>query len=163
MRPLNLDNSPCSPISSNCVIWAGDNIPCINLCTGDTVSDVVFKLATELCTIIDYLNVSSYDLACFNLAACKPNNFQELFQFLINRICALENIDVAVITTSRSTAAVSNKSAVVTDYLLTAASCFGGGTVTIVDYVDQIANRIGTIVTEISIINSGILICFILS
>ena len=156
MRPLNLDNSPCSPISSNCVIWAGNNIPCINLCTGDTVSDVVFKLATELCTIIDYLNVSSYDLACFNLASCKPNNFQELLQFLINRICALENIDVAVIRPSTSTAAVANKSAVVTDYLLTAASCFGGGTVTIVDYVDQIANRICTIVTEISIINSGI-------
>ena len=47
MKPLNLDNKPCSPISSNCVIWQGPDIPCIKLCTGDTVSDVVAKLATD--------------------------------------------------------------------------------------------------------------------
>ena len=83
MKPLNLDNSPCSPISSNCVIWQGPDIPCIKLCTGDTVSDVIFKLATELCTIIDQLNVSNYDLSCFNLTACPPEDFQALIQFLI--------------------------------------------------------------------------------
>ena len=41
MKPLNLDNSPCSPISSNCIVWQGPDIPCIHLCTGDTISDVV--------------------------------------------------------------------------------------------------------------------------
>ena len=43
MKPVNLDTTPCSPIASNCVVWTGPNIPCINLCKGDTVSDVVFK------------------------------------------------------------------------------------------------------------------------
>jgi hypothetical protein len=156
MKPLNLDNSPCTPVSSNCVIWAGPNIPCIKLCTGDTVSDVVYKLATELCTIIDYLNVDSYDLSCFNLASCTPNNFQELLQFLIDRICALENIDPTTVVTTTTTTSPSNRSTAVTDYLMTAAPCFGGGTVTLVDYVDQIANRICSIATDISIINSGI-------
>lgn len=156
MKPLNLDNSPCSPVSSNCVIWAGPNIPCIKLCTGDTISDVVYKLATELCTIMDYLKVDSYDLSCFNLASCKPNDFQELLQFLIDRICALENIDPTTVVTTTTTTTPSNKSAVVTDYLMTAAPCFGGGTVTLVDYVDQIGNKICSIVTDIAIINSGI-------
>ena len=55
MKPLNLDNSPCSPISSNCVVWQGPDISCLNLCTGDTISDVVAAMATELCTILDTL------------------------------------------------------------------------------------------------------------
>lgn len=93
MKPLNLDNSPCSPISSNCVIWQGPSIPCIKLCTGDTVSDVVFKLATELCDILDQLDVSNYDLACLNLP-CPPENFQTLIQVLINEICDLQNVPV---------------------------------------------------------------------
>ena len=83
MKPLNLDNSPCSPISSNCVIWQGPDIPCIKLCAGDTVSDVVHKLATELCTIMETLKVSNYDLACFNLVACPPSNFEELIDLYL--------------------------------------------------------------------------------
>ena len=86
MKPLNLDNSPCSPTSSNCIIWQGPDIPCIKLCTGDTISDVVFKLATELCIIIDELNVSNYDLTCFASTACPPADFQALMELLILKI-----------------------------------------------------------------------------
>ena len=156
MKPLNLDNSPCTPTSSNCVIWSGPNIPCINLCTGDTISDVVYKLALELCEVLDTLKVNNYDLSCFNLAACAPNNFQELIQFLITRICELENVDPATVVTTTTTSSTSTKSAAVTDYLLTAASCFGGGTVSLVEYVDLIANRICSIITDISVINASI-------
>jgi hypothetical protein len=86
MKPLNFDNSPCSPISSNCVIWQGPNLDCIKLCTGDTVSDVVAKLATELCTIMDQLNISNYDLSCFDLVGCKPDTYQAFLQFLIDQV-----------------------------------------------------------------------------
>ena len=153
MKPLNLDNSPCTPTSSNCVIWSGPNIPCINLCTGDTISDVVYKLALELCAVLDTLKVTNYDISCFNLAACAPNNFQELIQFLITRICELENIDPATVVTTSSTSA---KSAGVTDYLMTADPIFGGGTVTLVDYIILIANKISEIVVNISVTNAGI-------
>lgn len=157
MKPLNLDNSPCSPISSNCVIWQGPDILCIKLCKGDTVSDVVFKLATELCTVLDTLKITSYDLSCFNLAACPPNNFQELIQFLISKICELEGITPAPSQTTTTTTTTSVKSPAVTNYLLTAAPCFGGGTVSLIDYVDQIASKICDLVNQISIINSSIL------
>jgi len=156
MKPLNLDNSPCSPVSSNCIIWQGPDIPCIKLCKGDTISDVVFKLATELCTILDTLKVTSYDLACFNLAECQPNTFQELIQFLITRICALENIDPATVVTTTTADGTSTKSAAVTNFLLTAAPCFGGGTVTLVEYVDLIAARICSIIDDIAQINIDI-------
>ncbi len=94
MKPLNLDNKPCSPISSNCVVWQGPDIPCIELCTGDTVSDVVSAMATELCTILDTLKVTNYDLTCFNLQACGPTDFQALIQFLIAQICELQLLSI---------------------------------------------------------------------
>ena len=149
MKPLNLDNSPCSPISSNCVIWQGPNIPCIKLCTGDTVSDVVFKLATELCTIIDQLNVSNYDLSCFASTACPPADFQALIQFLINQICEAQGITVDPTKTSTGCP----------DCVIKVAPCFVEGTATtmqLVDYVIMIGNRICSLITEISVLQNQI-------
>jgi hypothetical protein len=87
MKPLNLNKESCNPISSNCVIWQGPEIECINLCKGDTVTDVVYKLATELCDLLETFNVDSYDISCFNLLECDPKDFQELIQLLINKVC----------------------------------------------------------------------------
>src|ERR1035437_8883004 len=90
MKPLNRDSDSCDPISSECVIWQGRDIECIKLCKGDTVSDVVGKLATELCEIMDSLDITGYDLSCFNITSCPPEDFHKLIQFLIERICKLE-------------------------------------------------------------------------
>ena len=41
MIPTNSNNlTNCDPISSNCVIWQGPDLPCVEICTGDTISDV---------------------------------------------------------------------------------------------------------------------------
>tara|TARA_Y100000592_G_scaffold66138_1_gene102834 strand:+ start:5807 stop:7474 length:1668 start_codon:yes stop_codon:yes gene_type:complete len=148
MKPLNLDNSPCSPISSNCVVWQGPDISCLNLCTGDTISDVVAAMATELCTILDTLKVSNYDLTCFNLQACGPEDFQALIQFLITKICELEGIPATKIDTIDCPSCV-----------VSVADCFVTGTQTtmeLVDYVQLIGERICSIITDISLINSQI-------
>jgi hypothetical protein len=84
----------CNPIASNCVIWQGPDIPCIKLCKGDTISDVTAKLAERLCTILEYLDVSAYDLSCFNPICPSPRDFQELIQLLVSRICAINDIPV---------------------------------------------------------------------
>ena len=146
MKPLNLDNSPCSPISSNCVIWQGPDIPCIKLCKGDTVSDVVHKLATELCTILDTLNITNYDLSCFNLINCPPSDFEALINFLIQRICELENIPTPTPNPSTSCADTLNCQ-------LTAADCFGGGPIALGTYVQNIATEVCNIVDQIAVIN----------
>ena len=142
MKPLNLDNSPCSPTSSNCVIWQGPDLDCIKLCKGDTVSDVIAALATELCTILDQLNVNNYDLSCFASTACPPADFQALIQFLIDQICALEGVTPTTKDTSGCP-----------DCVVTVAACFIEGTTTtmqLVDYVNMIAARVCTILTTIT-------------
>jgi hypothetical protein len=157
MKPLNLDNKPCSPISSNCVIWQGPNIPCIKLCTGDTVSDVIAKLAAELCTVLDILNVTNYDLSCFNLTACAPNDFQALIQFLIEQICATET--EVVILSDPATSPVGTTKSTGADTLVTVADCFviaGVTVMTVSQYAQAIGERVCSLVTQISTIEASI-------
>lgn len=147
MKPVNFDSAACSPISSNCVIWQGPDITCINLCNGDTISDVVYKSATELCTIMDQLNVSNYDLSCFNITDCKPNDFNALIQFLIEKICELQGITPA---TEKAGGGCP------TDCIVTVAECFKntlGLTTNLVDYVNAIASRVCQLAADISGIN----------
>jgi hypothetical protein len=151
MKPLNLDNSPCSPISSNCVIWQGPDIPCIKLCTGDTITDVVYALALQLCNIVDQVNISTLDLACLNITTGTPTNINDLLQILINKICELNNVQVPsgrTITDSCPTNCIVN-----------VAECLRTGTQTtmkLLDYVQLIGNELCSIITQINSINSSI-------
>ena len=116
MKPINSNKEGCSPISSNCVIWQGPDIECINLCKGDTVSDVVYQLATALCALLDQVNVSAYDLSCLNLIQQDPIDFQKLIQILIDKICQLEGIEPGSGTPSTGSAGCP-------DCLVTVAQC----------------------------------------
>lgn len=154
MIPVNNDSDGCSAISSNCVIWQGPDIECLNLCKGDSVSSVVFKLATEVCEILDILDIDGYDLSCLNIVGCAPEDFKALIQFLIGRICELENITSPV-----------NPATGCPDCTVTIASCFyylnpQGDTITImslVDYVTAIGNRLCLMANEIATIQSTLI------
>jgi|694.fasta_scaffold00084_14 hypothetical protein len=154
MKPLNLDNRPCSPVSSNCIVWQGPDIECINLCKGDTISDVVAAMATELCTILDQLNVSNYDLACLGITACGPNDFQALIQLLIDKVC--EDHNAIESDTRTSTTRTSGNCP---DCVVTVASCFRTGnqtTMQLLDYVQMIADKVCALISSITIINQQI-------
>jgi len=141
MKPLNFDNSPCTPTSSNCVIWAGPDLKCINLCRGDSITDVVEKLAKELCAILDTLDINSYDLDCFNLVSCAPSTFTDLINFLILKVCELENIPV--------NPDIPPSSGCPTDCIVSVAPCFVSGTITtmnLTEYVIAIGEKICAII-----------------
>ena len=152
MKPLNYSSENCDPISSNCVIWQGPDIDCIDLCKGDTVSEVVYKLATELCTLLDKFSITTYDISCFNLLECAPETFEELIQLLITRICALES---GITPSTPSEAGCP-------DCIVTTCSEFHyqspqGDTITTMqlkDYVIAIGNKVCDIIGQIDTINS---------
>jgi len=64
MTPVrsNSNKENCSPISSNCIIWQGPDLPCISLCKGDSISDVSYKIAVELCNLKDSFDFTSVDI-----------------------------------------------------------------------------------------------------
>jgi hypothetical protein len=136
----------CNPISSNCVIWQGPDIPCLSLCSGDSVSDVVAKLASELCTIIDELKISAYDLSCFDPMCPTPTSFQAMIQLLIDKVCALYNLDPTTSTAGCPDCEVNVATCLITKDNL-------GNDITTLqlkDYVILIGNKICTILTDIA-------------
>jgi hypothetical protein len=170
MKPLNIDNTGCTNISSNCVIWQGPDIPCINLCKGDSVTDVVYKLATELCTLMTTFDLNSYDLDCFQKGVCQPTDFQSFMQLLINKVCALESCspcayscvpDCAPVTAAASYAVTATGGS---DTIVNINPAFYyknqfGDTVTTMplsDYVTTIGNKVATQITTISGIQAAL-------
>jgi len=95
MIPTNSSNTTngCDSISSNCVIWQGPDINCINLCNGDTISDVTAKLAELVCNLITdgvqaNPNLTGLDLSCLNIPGTEPTTLVPVLQEMINAICA---------------------------------------------------------------------------
>jgi len=121
MKPYqsSSDKENCSPISSNCIIWQGPSISCINLCKGDSVSDIVYKLAVELCdiqtntTLTEPNGVSLLQLDCL-LQLCSTTPKPELttaavLQLIINKICCTyEELNTAINNLAASTGGSTN-------------------------------------------------------
>ena len=139
--------NPCDPISSNCVIWQGPDISCIDLCKGDTVSDVVAKLAQELCDLIDATcqcepDVGEVLVKCVMEEQPTSLDLPTLLQAIIDHLCS--------ITPSPTEELVADLP-----------SCLfyevGGITVTqlpIVDYAEYLANAICSLTDTIQTINT---------
>lgn len=89
-KPTNMKSSGCAVTTSNCVVWQGPDLCCIDLCHGDSISEVINELAKKICKIFEMLNVQSYDLS--ELAgSCGPVNFIEIVQLLIDEVSSLKN------------------------------------------------------------------------
>jgi hypothetical protein len=135
MKPTNLDNMGCKPQSSNCVIWQGDDITCLNLCKGDSISDVMFQLGCLVCTLKDQLDVDTYDLTCLNLATCDiPHTFREFMQFVIDKLCEFEML-----------IGDTEGSVTIAEEIVTVASCFTAElspTATISNYIQAIGTKL---------------------
>lgn len=152
----NINKDNCSPVSSNCVIWQGPDLMCINLCNGDYVSDVIYKLATEICDLKDQLNLTDLDLKCLvdNCITC-PDPEKTLgivLQLLINKVCDLQEI-INQLTIGSTT-----------DIEVRLASCFiadftdSNGDITnpvpISIYIQKIAQKICTILSRLNDIDA---------
>lgn len=92
----NTEKESCSPVSSNCVIWQGPDLPCLNLCKGDTVSDVVYKLAVEICDLKSDIGLSDVDLTCL-VQVCQTTpepakTLANILDLLVNKVCCLSDI-----------------------------------------------------------------------
>lgn len=90
-KPINTKPSGCVTTSSNCVVWQGPDISFLDLCTGDTVSDVIAALADKVCLLLNYTDSNNYDVSELDLVT-PPVNYMELLQTIIDEIVALKNV-----------------------------------------------------------------------
>jgi hypothetical protein len=87
----------CPKISTACVIWQGPDIPCIDLCAGDAIDEVVFKLATYLCELSQNIfDIDNINFTCLLPPDAprgdEPTNLEELIQLIINYSCGIDPI-----------------------------------------------------------------------
>ena len=154
-------------MSSNCVIWEGPDIPCISLCKGDSITDVVYKLATELCKVLEVIDLNTYDLACFKGGVCQPADFHAFMQLVINKICALESCSPCANTCSSGGTPVVTSTQTVTstsNSTLKVAPAFHyknqfGDTVTTMtvdEYASAIGNKVFNQITSIATIQNSL-------
>lgn len=82
----------CDNISSNCVIWQGPDIACIDLCTGDTISEVSAKIGNKVCQIINdgvsaNPSLAGLDISCL-VPGIPPTELVPVLNAMILQICA---------------------------------------------------------------------------
>ena len=149
MLPTKNSNlSECSNISSNCVIWQGPDIACIDICTGDNISVVVAKLAEQLCAILDGVDpdLSGLDLACvLPEGELAPTSLSDTFQLIIDYICSIQpgsQFSLPVVSLPECLYYTDPE----TEELITS--------LILDDYAELIANKICDILDSIAIINS---------
>ena len=88
----------CDPISSNCVIWQGPDLPCVSVCNGDTISDVIAKLCLELVDLTGgtgnvAIDISGIDQSCLlDGGNTSAETLQELLQNIITKLCDANNV-----------------------------------------------------------------------
>lgn len=95
-KPTNTRSTGCAVTTSNCVVWQGPDLCCIDLCNGDSISEVINELAKKICKIFELLDVQSYDLSELISIECPPANFVEVVQLLIDEIAKLKGTPASV-------------------------------------------------------------------
>jgi len=170
MKPLNIDKTGCTNVSSNCVTWQGPDIPCINLCKGDSVTDVVYKLATELCTLIDTFDLANYDLQCFSTGVCQPQTFKDFINILINKVCLIQTCSgcgdtcnpcptppVTMMSAGAPSAMMANSYvSVARDFQYTNPAGDTVTTMTVTDYASAIGNKVSSTINTLSVLQKSI-------
>ena len=170
MKPLNIDKTGCTNISSNCVTWQGPDIPCINLCKGDSVTDVVYKLATELCNLMDTFDLANYDLQCFSTGVCQPQTFKDFINILINKVCLIQTCSgcgdtcnpcptgpvAMAYQAGMGSPTASSYVAVAKDFHYTSPAGDLVTTMTVNDYATAIGNKVSSTINNLSVLQKTI-------
>ena len=90
-----MDNT-IDPQFSNNTFWDGDNIPCLGICSGQSISTVVKNLATEICNLLSPLDLSTLTLECalniFNKSPITNRTLSNVLQLLIDNECGLKTL-----------------------------------------------------------------------
>lgn len=113
MKPYSSSSEKenCSPLSSNCVEWQGPALSCINMCKGDSVSDIVYKVSEKVCDLQDTALLTNVNLTCLlescsTLQAPTTNALGPVLQTIVDGICC--SVNKLSLSTSTLSARTSN-------------------------------------------------------
>lgn len=146
-----------NPTTTECVFWQGDNIECLGIERGQTISTSVKLVADKVCELQTTLDLSDLDLKCifdFCLSCPQPEKtLGVVLQLIINKVCNIQELIENI------TSATGSESS-----LIRVASCFrelnlDGDLILdlpIEEYVRKIANEVCQIKLTLSELSNDI-------
>lgn len=86
-----LDKCP-DVIASGCVKYTGPSIPCLDVCTGDSLSEVEHSIVTKLCEVVGLTDMSKIVIPTCLIEAwgTRDKDILNLIQVLLNYACSLQ-------------------------------------------------------------------------
>ena len=87
-KPTNIPDAPCSPVASDCVVYSGQGT-CedIQLCKGDSVTDVLEKVMESICKINNMLDPESYNQPECLQGPCGTAGFVPMIENMMDVLC----------------------------------------------------------------------------
>ena len=86
----------CKPlVSTECVIYKGEDIPCLNVCKGEKLSSVEVKILNKICELVGKVDMSSVVLPDCLITAwgTKDKSILNFIQFVLDQFCLLNSTD----------------------------------------------------------------------
>lgn len=90
-------------VTTDCVEYVGESIPCLDICKGDFLTDVEFNIATKVCELASLTDTSNIQLPdCFVAAwGTKDKTILEFLSFLLDQAClqkdSIESIETQLV------------------------------------------------------------------
>lgn len=101
MKKVNQKSKECSIVYTNCVEWAGPNIPSLGIETGDCLTEVVTLIAQKVVAVSAPLDLTNLSLQCIvdKLDKDEPSvrSLSNILQLLIDNDCYLKDLIDAIV------------------------------------------------------------------
>jgi len=79
----------CEAVSSNCVVWQGPDLTCVDVCQGDSISDVIAAMCEQLVTCCEAAGIKTFNLNNINqssLSGGPATTHEGLIQIMIDNM-----------------------------------------------------------------------------
>jgi len=80
-------SAACEAVSSNCVVWQGPDLTCVDVCQGDSISDVIAAMCEQLVVCCDAAGIKIFQLNNINqstLSGGPATTHEGLIQLMID-------------------------------------------------------------------------------
>lgn len=82
-----------NPTTTNCIEWVGDDIPCLDICKGDSLTVLQNAIAEKLCELVALTDASNIVIPeCLRIAwGTQDKEILTFLQFILDNACSLQS------------------------------------------------------------------------
>lgn len=88
------EDNPFPKVSAKAVVWYGEDIPCLNICKGESVDEIINIIGKKFCEVLDDLDLNEIELCpeLVTLLNGRDKNLANIVQILVDNNCNLSTL-----------------------------------------------------------------------